>query len=228
MITKIFLKLKSMPNQSILFALIAADLMFAIIHIIHKVPSEIWVLLPDRAYSISEDRGLAEAFQYVQELWVTLAFLWLVYRYRRFAFVGFSLLFAFFLVDDMTSIHENLGALSGKMFSNLQILQSFSNLRPDDFGELFISAMFGIGLFSIIGLCYWRTDQPTRQIFHQVLGLLAVFIFFGVGIDFLDRFASARILQELLKLLEDGGEMLAMSLICWYAYLLCDKPAFPN
>jgi len=191
-------KIKNLPNQSILLALIAADLMYIFLHILYLLPSEIMPLFQDSAFAINTDNGLAESFQYVQELWITLTLFWLVFHYRQRAMTGFGLLFAYFLLDDMITIHEFLGWKVAGIFEDLPILESFTNLRAKDFGELLISSIAGLIIFAFIFIFYFRSKQPIRQIFHEIFALLFIFLLFGVGLDLFDRLFNSKVtpLQE--------------------------------
>jgi len=210
-------RLKTIPNRPILFALIAADLMFIFLYLLFLVPAEILPFFQEDSFSIKEDQGLAEAFQYVKELWIALIFFWLVIKRRRYALVGLALLFAYFLLDDMVEIHEKLGDLAAGLFVNFPLLSRFPNLASDDFGELFAAGLLGLFFVAIISYPYWRSTASTRQIFHTIFALLAVFLFFAIGVDFLNGFFNSPVIREMFGLVEDGGEMLAMSMICWYS-----------
>jgi hypothetical protein len=213
-------RLKTIPNRPVLIALLAADLLFILLDILHVLPENIFPLLKSNAFAIDKDAGVAESFQYVKEFWITLIFLWLVFRRRRVTLFGLALLFGYFLLDDMVQIHEKLGDLSAGLFANLSILRWFPNLEADSIGELFAAGILGLFFLTTISLPYRRSDGATRQTFHMVFALLAVFLFFAVGVDFIHDFFGGEILKDVFGLLEDGGEMLALSLICWYCVSL--------
>jgi hypothetical protein len=221
-------RLKPIPNRTILYALIAADLMFILLHILHSLPENIFPLLKASSFAIDRDAGVAESFQYVKEFWVSLIFIYLVFQRRRFALLGLALLFAYFLLDDMVQIHEKLGDLTAGMFSNLPILRLFPSLEADSIGEFFVAGVLGLFFIASISLPYWRSSGTTRQIFHTVFVMLAIFLFFAVGVDFIHDFFGPKIIREIFALIEDGGEMLAMSVICWFSmslvgeFQLCD------
>ena len=93
-----------------------------------------------------------------------------------------------------------------------------------------------IVLFSALGLTYWRSTSYFRKISLDVVLLLVGLAFFGVAMDMLHvMFYSiegigdwAKILGEGAGWVEDGGEMLVMSLMVWYFFLIVDQqgPSF--
>ena len=211
---------KFMPNRPLLTALLAADLFFIVLHILYLLPADVFPFFQEEPFSIKRDAGVAESFQYVKQLWIIIIFLWLVIRQRRTSLLGLAALFGYFLLDDMIQIHETLGDLAAGLFANLPVYELFSRLEADDFGELFAVGIIVLLFLGFIALFYRRAAPDTRRIFHVVFALLGVFIFFGVAVDFVTGFISQRVLRELFMLAEDGGEMLAMSLVCWYASTL--------
>jgi hypothetical protein len=165
------------------------------------------------------DKGYAEAFQYIKEFWIAGLLAFISFRTRKFFFFAWSLLFLYFLLDDSLSIHEKLGnTLSGYLAFATQF-----KLEANDLGELIASAFFGFVLLSIIGLSTYLSSRKIKLISLDLAILLGVLIFFGVGMDVLHAIARSIPGSGILTLVEDGGEMMAMSLICWYAASLLES-----
>jgi hypothetical protein len=99
----------------------------------------------------------------------------------------------------------------------------FPRLGIGDLFELGSSAIIGSVVLVLLFVFYRRSAPDIRLTQNVLFVLFALLIGFGVALDFFDRFFSSRVLSELLKLIEDGGEMLAMSLICWYAFVLFER-----
>ena len=96
-------------SSLLLYLFLATDLIFIIVHIIYKsnqVPS-----LAYAYYSIEEDKGYAELFQYIKEYWIALLLGFLAVQKRSFVYLGWSLLFFYILLDDSVQIHEKLGII---------------------------------------------------------------------------------------------------------------------
>lgn len=222
MIQKSLQKIKERGSNQILILFLLTDGFFIFLHIMHKLPlvTTVIPLLEESAFSISADLGLAEAFQYIKEFWIVFLLIGFSIKNKKTAYLGWILLFFFLVFDDMFAIHEGLGGLIGAKLNIPALLSSRDNLRVKDFGELIVSGTFGAFFLSLIIIAYMRGSVGTRAIFLKMFMLLMVLVFFGVGVDFLDRFANSRVLQEGIKLIEDGGEMATMSFFCWYVISL--------
>jgi hypothetical protein len=160
-------------------------------------------------YNVGYDHGYGEIFLYAQELLIIFMLLFLAVNRRVALYFGWSLLFCFFLIDDAFRIHEYFGETIAQKYS----LQPFMGLRSIDFGELVSTGVFGISLVLLV-LVIWRQCHDaealcfSRFMFLFILGLG----FFGVFVDMFDVVFDYRI----FSLIEDGGEMIVMSLIFWF------------
>jgi len=215
-------KIKSLKSLDILILLLCADIFFVILHLIHKIPflNDLIPLFNEDAFSISHDLGLAESYQYVQELWIALLFLWLVFHFRKTAYWGWAALFGYFLVDDMLGVHEWLGDHVGPLMGNLLANTPLAGAKMDSLGELVPLAGLGLVFFVILYLTYRRSNLDTRAVFRVLTWMTAALLFFGVVLDAFDTFLPTEMLKSVARLIEDGGEMFAMSVICWYTYTL--------
>jgi hypothetical protein len=215
-------KLPPIPKQ-LLILLLSADTFYIILHIINRIAllKGIWPVFARDTFNISFDLGLGESFQYAKEFWCALLFGWLVVAKGKKGYIGWSLLFFYFLLDDMLSFHENMSVIVSNWLgvSAPQIL--VANLRIKDLGELGYSASVGFLFLFLIGFAYLRSNANRKQIFHTVFLLIGIFLFFGVGLDIIDRFVvDSQFIKGAFTLAEDGGEMLALSLIVAYLYTL--------
>ena len=222
MIKEILQKIKKRGSNQILILLLLTDGFFIFLHIMHKLPpvKAAIPLLRQQAFSISADLSMAESFQYIKEFWIALLLIGFSIKNKKTAYLGWILLFFFLVFDDMLAIHEGLGGLVGAKINIPAFLSSKDNLRAKDFGELIVSGIFGVLFLGPIFIAYMRGSAGTRATFVRMLMLLMGLVFFGVGVDFLDRFANSRVLQDGLKLIEEGGEMVTLSFFCWYVISL--------
>lgn len=220
----------NLPNKSlkILVILVCADLFFILLHITHKLARIFNVFTTiqyNNAFNIYYDLTLAESFQYVKEYWIILFFAWLIFRKKQFFYTGWIFLFAYLLFDDMLSFHEGLGTFVIEKLGIPPFHVIFGELRYQDFGELSVSLFFGIFFLSMVAFSYFRNGKEVRTTFHYLIGGLFIIVFFGVIHDFTNRIfteETQKLLYEITRLLEDGGEMVGMSLICWYVYSLTE------
>ena len=221
----------TLPKQAtgLLLLLLSADVFYIILHLISKAARffDLGSTIRKETFMLTKDLGLAESFQYVKEFWNVLLLAWLIYKNRNLNLLGWVLLYAFLLSDDMFSFHEGLaGSALGLLgLSAERIL--FLDVRYQDLGELGVALLFGLIFLTPIGVAYLRGNPETRRTFHTLTGCLLLLLLFGIVGDFFDRFFPPDIYKfmfELSDILEDGGEMVAMSITCWYVYTLAGPP----
>jgi len=197
-------------RYKLLILLVLTDFFFIVLHILHTHTG----IGPSSLFSIEQDQGFAEIFQYTKEYWIGLMLLWLALKRRSFLFLGWSLLFFFLLFDDALRFHEEAGYILVKYFN----LQPMLGLRAQDIGELGIAVIVGVGFLTIIGISHYFSEQRLRDISMRIAILLAALVFFGVFIDMIHSLFRHTKASNLLALIEDGGEMVVMSLITWYVF----------
>ena len=214
-----------LEHTDFLALLLSADSFYIGLHLVHKIARIFdWpTVMRGGVFSLVQDLGLAESFQYAKEFWIALLCAWLVLRKRQPAYLGWSLLFVYLLLDDMLTIHELLGNWLVGLLNLDPTANLISRFRIQDIGELAVSGIFGLLFFSLIAAAYYRGTQETRTNFRYLLGMLMVLVGFGVVLDVADRLLDIKILIDLAVMIEDGGEMLAMSFICWFAFVLARR-----
>ncbi|MBK5940722.1 hypothetical protein [Halochromatium roseum] len=206
------LHLEKQSNRFLLLFLLA-DLVFILVHIGFKLG-----LVTSPLFSIEEDLGYAEVYQYIKEYWIVLLLLTLAIGHGRFIYFAWSLLFAYLLFDDSLQIHERLGGYLANALQLLPILE----LRAQDLGELVVTLLFGTLLFAIIGIAYLYADHIARQASRHLFALVLFLALFGVFVDMLH--SAIHWGEPFWLLIEDGGEMLIMSVIAWYVFQLGVEP----
>lgn len=203
---------RSTRATTLLLCLLAIDLLFGILH---------FLLLTDfmssASFSLESDRGYPESYQYMKIL-LAVGLLAAVFRKTRTpAYAIWSLLFLYLLIDDAFSIHETFGAHAAAAFGYVPAL----GLRAQDFGELTVSAMSATLFLLPLAFFYSRGADPDRAASRHLLLLLLSLAFFGIFVDMLHVAIDAGWkIQFLLGAVEDGGEMVTMSVMAWYAFLL--------
>jgi hypothetical protein len=167
-------------------------------------------------YSIENDQGYSEIFQYIKEFWIFIIFLILSIKKKHLVYIIWSLLFLYLLLDDSFSIHE----IFGEYMANCLRIKPEINLRAVDFGELIVS--FGIGFIFVISLiiAHYKVSIKAKKESIHIFMLLLFLVFFGIFIDMLHIFFHD---DWKLGLIEDGGEMISMSLITAFTFNLFNK-----
>ncbi len=201
-------------SNKILFFLLGVDILFIVLHLIH-----IWTpYLPQAGFNIEGDRSYSEFFQYAKELGLLLMFCSLsVVRSER-AYLAWAFIFGFLLLDDAFALHERLGFVAADYFGHRNLLIGETVLmRDQDFGELIIYTVAGIVFLSLIQAALRWGSGEFRQVSHRLVMLLVLFVLFGVVADMIHvALRQLPTLYRLVGTLEDGGEMVMLSIICWY------------
>jgi hypothetical protein len=201
-----------LEKNKLLVVLLLTDLVFIILHVLHVDTG----LLNDSLYSLSRDRGYAEFFQYSKEFWIAVLLLLMGIKQRRGLYTVFSFLFLYFLIDDSFEFHERFGAF----LADLLHLQPAFGLRAVDFGELLVSALFGLLFLIPIVIFYLLADRTSRQVAIYLVGMIVVLVGFGVVLDMVEILFTQTALGRILVIIEEGGEMVVMSFITWFVFRL--------
>ncbi len=171
-------------------------------------------------FSVSEDGGYAEYFQYFKFGIIIFLLSASMKAYKSALIGGWALVFAMLCADDALSIHESLGRNLATWFS----IPSMYNLRPEDYGEIAVYVMMGVIVAAILTLCS-RIDRSStaRALSKGLLVLLVGLGFFGGLVDMLhiaakEAFQLSINKNALFAAFEDGGEMIVVSLILWFVY----------
>lgn len=196
-------------TSKLLLLLLIADLVFVLLHSF-RLMDLIWNPL----FSIEKDRSYGEMYQYIKELWIVVLLFILTIQRSRVIYFAWSLLFLYLLFDDSLQIHEQ----GGRYLADYLGLQPMFNLGAKDFGEIIVSMFFGLFLFTFIGIAYLFSDNVAKTISKKLFILVMSVAFFGVVVDMIHiAIPWGRLMWGLL---EDGGEMIIMSIIVWYVFAL--------
>lgn len=192
--------------------LICGDLAFIAIHLGHIATPA----LRGAHYSLETDGGLAEFYQYMKQFWLTLCLFTAYLQRREIAFLCWSGLFGFLLLDDAVQIHERVGKWLGGQLG----LPPMFGLRPDDFGELIVAGVVGGTLLLTLALTLWRERGPSWRSSRDLLILTGALATCGVLLDLVHVivYFKAPAFSTFLAMLEDGGEMLIISAMTAYAF----------
>ena len=209
-----------MTTRHWLVTLLALDLLFVSVSLVGPGLGA----FASPMFSLTEDGGYPEFYQYAK--WAGIAALMFVaaqcHRSRGFTVWGVFALFL--LADDALQVHERVGDW---VHTWLPFAPPF-NLRREDVGELASSVVAGLGFLALLGREYRIAAKDFRLATHDFAALVAMLAVVGVGVDLahvaLDpgpRWNTA------LTLLEDGGEMVVASVMCWYAGVITRVGAVP-
>lgn len=206
--------LSNWPSK-FLYLFLATDIVFIIIHILYLNID----LISNVYFSIEQDRGYAEVFQYIKMYWIAILLGLLALKNRSTLYLAWSLLFLYLLLDDALGVHEKLGAI---VSDGLGLLPAF-NLRSVDFGELIVSGGIGFFFLVVISIAYRYGDRFSRETSRHLLTLLFALALFGIVLDMLHIALPFPSWEDFLGLLEDGGEMVVMSIISWLVFSVSER-----
>jgi hypothetical protein len=208
-------QLKKHNSAEILLLLLVSDFLVILAHLAFKLfssgNSSYWL--------IGQDRSFGESFQYFKEFWLFCSFAILTKIRSERSYLALSLLFLYLFVDDAFFIHERVGELIAKRLN----FQAAIGLRSVDFGEMIVNAIAGLFFVSVIGCAYKFGSQRFRSVCKRIAVLVGCLAFFGVVVDELSIMVSnspLRPIKGAFELAEDGGEMIVMSVLCWYGISL--------
>ena len=162
------------------------------------------------AFSLSQEGGYSEVFQYLKEFVIGGGFAVLLWKTRQPVYLVLSAVFLFFLLDDALALHEAAGA---HLATDLG-LPSFQSLRARDLGEVLFAGGVGVAMLGLGLMAYRRSDARSRTMARQTAAAVGVLAVFAVGIDLLHSlFIEVWGLSFFLLVVEDGGELVVMSAI---------------
>jgi hypothetical protein len=198
--------------------LIAGDLAFIALHV---ADSKMGI---NKLLDLSLDRGHPEFYQYMKLLWICGLLAYISLRWTSKHYGAWLLLFAYLLLDDSLRIHER----GGKYIAIALGFQSMLGLRIEDYGEIAFIGIIGTILLLPLIWAYRNGSQIFRRISQDLALLIAILLFFGIGVDIahsIFKFGSNMDnLDFLFGIVEDGGEMLSVSLILWYVFFITIRP----
>jgi hypothetical protein len=217
--------------KTFLYSLLLIDLVFILLHLgiktiftLKGVSTE----LINPMFLLDHDQGYAEVYQFGKELAISVTLLIIGIKKRQFLYMNWAVLFFYLFLDDAFSFHE----IGGIWLSDYFAFEAQFHLRPVDFGELLISASSGLVLLSLIGIATLKAEFNHKLISFSFFLLLIVLVIFGVGVDMLhiiadNVFEHRRGVGAIFGIIEDGGEMVVMSIICAYAFVVYQNLSLP-
>ncbi len=203
----------------ILILLMVTDLIFIALHALRW-----WFDSPNLALRVDIEGGYGEVFQYTKYLWAAILIGWFAAQNRAWRFASWSIMFLYFLADDCLAIHESLGALvAARVNFELPL-----GLEPVDFGDFVILVSAAAALAILVFAAQLGAGRNVKHAFMQLAALAAFLGLFSVAVDLLHGLLKADpLLDFMLATLEDGGEMIAASLLVWYCFKLQNRcPVF--
>ncbi|MDO8843617.1 hypothetical protein [Methylicorpusculum sp.] len=216
--------IESFNQRSALFFLVlllSADIIFVVLHCLNIVVPGLKVPL----LSLETDQSYAEFYQYIKWLWIIITLVFISSKMASKQYLAWVVVFAYFLLDDALQVHERAGdIIAGKLDFMPRL-----GLQQQDLGELAVSVMAAAILIIPLSWAYMTGSRAFRKVSEDIALLILVLIFFGVAIDMVHSAINlGTVIGLLIGLIEDGGEMITVSLILWYVFLMLVRESEPD
>jgi hypothetical protein len=162
--------------------------------------------------NIGQDWSAGEFFNYAK--WGAMVGIFAIKYSKKhhLIYLCLAVVFTLILGDDSLQFHERFGLLASKIF---QSMPGFLGAL----GEIVFWILLGTFCLTAILFIWPQTPPDVREKIWPLAILFCGVVFFGVFIDFIHFFApESSLLSGGLLLLEDGGEMIFISLMASYSY----------
>jgi hypothetical protein len=195
----------------LLAILLIGDLAFIFLHVLYLNN-----VTNNALYSIKADRGFGELYQVVKEGWISLICFLYAFQSRDRRYLVWSGLFCYVTLDDFFLVHENIGMYIATTFN----IQGFLGLRGADIGELAVSAAMALIFIPLLAKSFFSGNRDFRRDSLILLGGILLFAGFAIGVDMLHIPFLDTPLSSVFTTIEDGGEMIVISFILWFVFLI--------
>lgn len=204
-------------SLTFLFVLIGIDAIFMGLHALNSLG---YTNNPN--FSITLNWGYAEIFMYLKAAFITGILLWLGSKHKYPQLLCWAFVFLYVLLDDSLEIHEYLGYHAGEQLENAGVAGGKT------LGELLVFAVLGLIVFIPLFYFFFRSQHRSLKIMTQDLFMLfVIMLFFGIGVDVLHDMAEVgTMINGVLGLVEDAGEMMVMSMMAWYVWTVSRSDNF--
>lgn len=210
----------------VLAGFLVVDCIFILIHLLH------WqgIAFGERQFNLTLDESYAEVFQYFKFVLIVLGMSLLALRNRSLIYLSWAVIFTILLFDDSLALHER----GGQKLSLLLNFQPLLGLRPTDLGEILVYFSYGLLLVFLAAISYRRDrDRFARAASVRILIFLAALVVVSGLVDMLHMMAENliglprnSIQYVMFDILEDGGELVVVSLITWFTYVVFKQQSF--
>jgi hypothetical protein len=144
---------------------------------------------------------------YVKLFWTALLLVAVWWRWRRSFWLASTAVVLYLLADDAMSLHERL-----RVYVPIRVPATFP-IRENHVQELVFLLASAAVLLTLLAVAYARADAATRRVARRVVALFGLIAFCAVVVDLVHTLYHAGWYFEVVAVVEDGGEMVAASLL---------------
>jgi hypothetical protein len=173
----------------------------------------------DALFSLDSNTGLAQLFSSSQTMLLIGLLLWLGAHTRTALYPALAAVFLFVLLDDALALNQLLGAPLVRALA----LVDRPRLEAQSVAEMMVYGAVALPLLGLLAAGFQRAPAEHRRAGARFVVLLALLAFFATVMDlvhlaFIKSFFGSRLLLEVI---EEGGEMVTLSLALLLALSLC-------
>ncbi|MBL8962159.1 MAG: hypothetical protein JNJ98_20015 [Gemmatimonadetes bacterium] len=162
-------------------------------------------------FDVTQDGGLAEVMGYAKLALVIGMLGSRAFRLKDWSFTVWTALCTTLLLDDIVGIHEKMGVVIAR---GLGLPRFLLHLRGRDVGEIIYLAGVASVTLLILALAWRRSERNVRRANLDLVFAAGIVAMCGIGFDALhEGWRSPMAPRELLALLEDYGELVALTLL---------------
>lgn len=206
-------------TRRFLLLILLADLAFFALHLAQSPDG----VFDEPRFRLDWDRGYAETFQYLKELWIVALLGYLALRDRSLLYAVFAGLFVYLGLDDSVRLHERVGG--GILGARLPDIPTPGGvLSGYDWGQTLYALAVGLTFLLLVALLYRRSPSGNRRVARTLILLLAVLAGFGVATDILNALLPDGPWDPLLVFTEEAGEHLVMTAALGYLFIMSGRP----
>jgi len=178
-------------------------------------------VLSDSRFLVTRERGFGEIFQYAKAAAAAVLLAGLAVRRRSATALLWAALLTFVAFDDSLQVHER----AGRVLAAALPLPAIGSARPNHLGELLFFASAGFAA-AIVFACVWlRADPADRRISRLLVWSFGALAVCAAGLDAVSAVTHDTALGPVFAVLEEGGEMLALTaLFSSVLYLVSARP----
>ena len=210
----------------LLGVLMLVDVAFVVMHGLHVQAEYLHAdsIFAHPYFSIENDKGYSERYEWAKTVLCIIALGLCFGRTRQPIYGALASVYTWILLDNALRFHERGGLALAGLFS---FADSLFPQGARSFGELALFATAGLALFTLSLWSYLHSSTEHRAVGVRFLILIGALACFAVGVDLLHAtLSNSQRYNVMLGFVEDGGELVVLSVSCAFAWLVAGKFVF--
>lgn len=206
--------------------LLAGDALFTLLHLAQGLARHFGFntpILADPKLALTFSGGYGEVFIFAQLFVLTGILARIGIWTKQPIFLLWAVIYFYVLLDDSFNIHGYLGGLLAPSLPTSGMV----GLSQQHAGELL--SWLAIGCAALAGLKQANSHSGTeyKEISRPLYWTFGLLVFFAVGVDTLQQISVgvSPLINSLVAMIEEGGEMIAVTLTIGAAIVLSRKAA---